>query len=214
MDPLTLTGLIAAGAGAIGGATMTGLEAYRAITPEQKKRLQELERMEAIGMLGGDYNVAMGKQMTPVQGAMREATERMAQNVSTQDMSSGAYFRGQQAMESAAAKERSDAAKRAQVDMAQQEAMNKQELQRLQGLQKIQDDFLIYGFKDLLGQTGEIGAELTKLGLAKEEQKALIDAQKNKYIYMGKEYGLNESQTDRAMRLFKAVLDYQERSGT
>ena len=205
MDPLTIAALIAAGTGAIGGAAMTASEAYGAMTPEQKKRLQELERMEAIGMLGGDYNVAMGKQMTPVQGAMREAKERMAQNVSTQDMSSGAYFRGQQAMESAAAKERSDAAKRAQVDMAQQAAMNKQEMERLEALQKIQDDWWKYGLKDLFGQTGEIGAELTKLGLAKEEQEALKNSSQKYDEYMFRTYGISPKDSGKANKTYKAL---------
>ena len=164
-------GLSALGALAAGGAAYG--EAASAMSEEEKKRLQELERLQAINMLGGDYNVALGKQMTPVQGAMREAKERMAQDISSQDISSGAYFRGQQAMETAAAKERSAAAERAQADMAQQEAMRIKEMENLKQLQKIQDNALIYGLKGAAGPLVDIGGGLTDIGIAREEQERL-----------------------------------------
>ena len=136
-------------------------------------------------MLGGDYNIAMGKQMTPVQGAMREAKERMAQDISSQDMSSGAYFRGQQAMETAAGKERSAAAERAQADMAQQEAIRKQELDNLKKLEKIQDNALLYGLKGAAGPLTGIGSGLTELGVAKEQQEALKNIAKERNEALG-----------------------------
>tara|TARA_Y100001963_G_C6743656_1_gene430373 strand:- start:342 stop:965 length:624 start_codon:yes stop_codon:yes gene_type:complete len=169
-------GLSALGALAAGGAAYG--EAASAMSEEEKERLRQLERMQAIGMLGGDYNVAMGKQMTPVQGAMREAKDRMAQDISTQDMSSGAYFRGQQAMETAAAKERSAAAERAQADMAQQEAMQMKEMENLRKLKKIQDNALIYGMKGAAGPLADIGGGLTDIGLAREEQLRIENAAK------------------------------------
>jgi hypothetical protein len=176
MDYLTAIGLGTSLFGNTASGVSAFYEASTAMSEEEKKRLQELERMEAIGMLGGDYNVAMGKQMTPVQGAMREAKERMAQDISSQDMSSGAYFRGQQAMETAAGKERSAAAERAQADMAQQEAMRKQEMENLRKLQKIQDNAWLYGLKALGGASSDVGAGLMQIGLAREENAALIKA--------------------------------------
>ena len=183
---MALTGL-GLGLSALGGIAsgVSGfLEARGAISEDEQKRLRELERMEAIGMLGGDINAAMGRQMTPVQGAMREARERMAQDISAQDISSGAYFRGQQAMESAAAKERSAAAERAQADIAQQEAINRQQMEALRQQQKIQDNALLYGLKASVQPLLGVGAGLTEIGLSQAEQERLkaIAAQRNKLL--------------------------------
>lgn len=193
----------------IAGSTYEGVSAYQqakgAISDDEKKRLRELERLEAINMLGGDYNIALGKQMTPVQGAMREAKERMSQDVSAQDISSGSYFRGQQAMETAAGKERSAAAQRAQVDMAQQEAMNKQELESLRKLQKIQDDALMYGLKSAAGSLTGLGSGLTQIGIAREEQEALKRAAKERDKAL-KRSGYSTNMTNEQREYIRSVL--------
>lgn len=181
---ITGIGLGLSALGALASGASGFMEARGAISEEEKKRLRELERMEAIGMLGGDINAAMGRQMTPVQGAMREARERMAQDISAQDITSGAYFRGQQAMESAAAKERSAAAERAQADIAQQEAINRQQMEALRQQQKIQDNALLYGLKASVQPLLGVGAGLTEIGLSQAEQERLkaIAAQRNKLL--------------------------------
>ena len=181
---ITGIGLGLSALGALASGASGFMEARGAISEEEQKRLRELERMEAIGMLGGDINAAMGRQMTPVQGAMREARERMAQDISAQDITSGAYFRGQQAMESAAAKERSAAAERAQADIAQQEAINRQQMEALRQQQKIQDNALLYGLKASVQPLLGVGAGLTEIGLSQAEQERLkaIAAQRNKLL--------------------------------
>ena len=104
------------------------------------KRLKELERMEAINMLGGDIQTYQSQQMTPVQGAMREARERMAQDISSQDLSSGAYFRGQQAMTEAAGKERAAAQQRSQEQYRREEEINRAELDSLRKRKQMADN--------------------------------------------------------------------------
>ena len=210
MEPATLA-LLGLGSSVIGG-TLKGVSAYKkaagAMSTEEEERLRELERMEAIGMLGGDYNVAMGKQMTPIQGAMREAKERMAQDISAQDLSSGAYFRGQQAMETAAGKERSAAAERAQADMAQQEAMRKQEMDNLRNLKKIKDNAMLYGLEALGGEASELGPQLTQLALAREEQQALKDAYQAKNNAFAKTFGASLKNTSKASQDFDKFKNY------
>ena len=210
MDPATLA-LLGLGSSVIGG-TLKGVSAYKkasgAMSEEEEERLRELERMEAIGMLGGDYNIAMGKQMTPVQGAMREAKERMAQDISSQDLSSGAYFRGQQAMETAAGKERSAAAERAQADMAQQEAMRKQEMDNLRSLKKIKDNAMLYGLEAFGGEASELGPQLTQLALAREEQEALKAAYKAKNKAFAETFGASLKNTNKAFKDFPTFKDY------
>ena len=213
MDPATLA-VLGLGSSILGG-TISGVAAYQqaagAMSEEEKKRLQELERMEAIGMLGGDYNVAMGKQMAPVQGAMREAKERMAQDISSQDMSSGAYFRGQQAMETAAAKDRSAAAERAQAEVAQQEAMRKQEMDRLRQLEKIQDNAYLYGLQAFAGEASQLGPQLTQLALAREEQQALKDAAKYRDQAYAKTFNVSENSISNATKNFKELEGFSFR---
>tara|TARA_R110002020_G_scaffold112738_1_gene259289 strand:- start:4135 stop:4794 length:660 start_codon:yes stop_codon:yes gene_type:complete len=210
IDPATLS-VLGLGSSVIGG-TLKGVSAYKkaagAMSTEEEERLRELERMEAIGMLGGDYNIAMGKQMTPVQGAMREAKDRMAQDISSQDISSGAYFRGQQAMETAAGKERSAAAERAQADMAQQEAMRKQEMDNLRNLKKIKDNAMLYGLEALGGEASELGPQLTQLALAREEQQALKDAYELKNKAFAKTFGASLKNTSQASKNFPTFKDY------
>lgn len=208
MDPLTIIGLGSSLLGGLGTGFSQYAQAAGALSEEEKKRLKDLERMEAIGMLGGDYNVALGKQMTPVQGAMREAREKMSQDISAQDLTSGAYFRGQQAMESAAAKERSAAAERAQADMAQQEAMRKQEMQNLQQLKKIQDNAYLYGLQGLAGAASDLGPQLTQLSIAREEQQALIDAAKARNEAFAKMSNTSFSNMPSVLKKFDALKDY------
>ena len=126
------------------GRGATGYQTYSAqkdlFDEDAAKRLKELERMEAINMLGGDIQTYQSQQMTPVQGAMREARERMAQDISSQDLSGGAYFRGQQAMTEAAGKERAAAQQRSQEQYRREEEINRAELDSLRKRKQMADN--------------------------------------------------------------------------
>ena len=170
MDPMTMAalGFGASALGAVGQGVSAWGAAKGAISEEEEERLKELERMEAINMLGGDYGAALGKQMTPVQGAMREAREQMSQDVSAQDISGGAYFRGTQAMTEAAGKERGAAEKRAREDMAREEEIRRGELAQLREKKRIKDQAWLIGLQALSGGAGELGRGMTDIGLAQQ----------------------------------------------
>tara|TARA_B100001123_G_C15310868_1_gene1024288 strand:+ start:2165 stop:2794 length:630 start_codon:yes stop_codon:yes gene_type:complete len=154
------------GLGAVGQGVSAWGAAKGAISEEEEERLRELERMEAINMLGGDYGAALGKQMTPVQGAMREAREQMSQDVSAQDISGGAYFRGTQAMTEAAGKERASAERRAKADVEREEEKRRAEMALLREKKKMKDQAWLIGLQALSGGAGTLGKGMTDIGMA------------------------------------------------
>ena len=168
LPAMAALGLGASALGAVGQGVSAWGAAKGVISEEEEERLRELERMEAINMLGGDYGAALGKQMTPVQGAMREAREQMSQDVSAQDITGGAYFRGTQAMTEAAGKEIGAADKRAREDMAREEEIRRGELAQLREKKRIKDQAWLIGLQALSGGVGELGRGMTDIGLAQQ----------------------------------------------
>ena len=108
------------------------------LTPEQQKRLRELERMQArnaLGMTQGERELYRSQAMTPVQAAEREAMARFgaAQNIA--DIGQGAAFRQQQALADtgqAARAQVSQAVAQRDADVAQQQAEEKARLEAQQ----------------------------------------------------------------------------------
>ena len=175
MDPLTAAALGLAGVGAIGRGVSAYSQHSGLLSDEQKNRLRELERMESINMLGGDYSSALGKQMTPVQGAMREAREQMAQDVSSHDITSGSYFRGQQEMTEAAGKERAMAEERARASMKQEEETRRAELDQLRERERLEDKKMTAMFAAMMGAAGETAPGLMQMAMAEKQMKSYTD---------------------------------------
>ena len=201
-------GIAAAGAGA--KALGTGLRARGAISEEEEERLRELERMEAINMLGGDYGAALGKHMTPVQGAMREAREQMAQDVSPQDIRGGAYIRGPQAMAEASGKERASADQMARQEILQMEELRRRELAALREKKRIKDDAWKMALESLGGQVAETAPAYLQAEYARKEQEylkriagKLSDAElqrgKGALDSYNKQYGFSQEEIDAMM---------------
>jgi hypothetical protein len=147
---MSLGGLELALLSGLGGSLIKGISgAYGAggaaadlkLSEEQKRRLKELERMEAedaFGMSAADRDVYSTRVMSPVQTAEREALARFGASQAVGDIGQGAAFRQQQALkqtgEAARAEaQRAVAEKEASVAQAQQqqlEQLRQQELQR------------------------------------------------------------------------------------
>ena len=174
MDPLTLASLGLAGLGAVGKGAAAYGERSGLLSKEQEDRLRELERLQAINMLGGDYNAALGKHMSPVQGAMREAREQMAQDVSSQDMSGGSYFRGQQALTEAAAQARAMAEQGAREAIRQEEEMRMKEMEDLRERERLEAQKWAAGFGAVAESLGSAAPSLMNMALAQKEKDALI----------------------------------------
>ena len=158
-----MTGLeLALLGGAIGGLSKAGQTFGAAqdlrLTPEQKKRLEELQRRaaaEELGMTAAERELFRTRALTPVQGAEREAMARFGASQAVGDIGQGAAFRQQQAL-----KETSEAA-RAQIKQAeiQQAALDeqrrRQELDRLQAQQQQRKTMERQAALQLVGTVGE-----------------------------------------------------------
>lgn len=139
MNPLTLAMLAGAGQallkGGLSAASQFGTAQDLKLTPEQQKRLRELERMQArnaLGMTQGERELYRSQAMTPVQAAEREVMARFgaAQNIA--DIGQGTAFRQQQAMADtgqAARAQVSQAVAQRDADVAQQQAEEKARLE-------------------------------------------------------------------------------------
>ena len=105
MDPLSLAMLAGAGQallkGGLTAAGQFGTARDLKLTPEQERRLRELERMQArnaLGMTQGERELYRSQAMTPVQAAEREAMARFGASQNIGDIGQGAAFRQQQAL--------------------------------------------------------------------------------------------------------------------
>jgi len=126
---------LAIGAGLLKG----GAEAYNRygmsrdlrMTPEQERRMRELERLEArdaFGLSTADRDLYQTRLMAPVQTAEREALARFGASQNIADVGQGAAFRQQQALKQTSEAARAEtaqalAARDAEVARQQQEAL-------------------------------------------------------------------------------------------
>lgn len=200
-EPLSLAALGLAGLGAVGKGVSAFNERSGLLSDEQEARLRELERLQAINLLGGDYSQALGKQLTPVQGAMREAREQMAKDISSQDIQSGSYFRGQQALAEAAGKERIAAEQNAREAIRQEEERRQKELDELRERERLESQKWAAGFGALAAELGGAAPSLMKYSLALKEQAPLIKAAGGK---------MNEKESSKGVKAFKK---YQNGTG-
>lgn len=113
------------------------------LSPEQKNRIKELERQEALGLLGLDraqQQQILSQQLQPVQAAEREAMQRQSQNQMITDIGQGQAFRGQQALLEGGARARTQATTTAQQQIAELDELARRrqlnELARLKGQQQ------------------------------------------------------------------------------
>ena len=146
---MALTGLEMALLSGLGGSLIKGVSGAIGasgaaedlkLTEEQRRRLKELERMEAesaFGMSDQDRQVYGTQVMSPVQTAEREALARFGASQAVGDIGQGAAFRQQQALKQTSEAARAEAqravAERDSVVAPQQQQlamMRQQEMQR------------------------------------------------------------------------------------
>jgi hypothetical protein len=131
MDPLTLSLILQSVAEGtqkgIGSAIQAGSTIDR-LSPEQKTRMKQLERQQALGMLGMDkaqQQQILSQQLQPVQTSLREAMQAQAQQQQIGDIGQGSAFRGQQALLEGASQARTQATQSAQQQIAELDELAK-----------------------------------------------------------------------------------------
>ena len=177
MDPATLA-LILGAAGKAGQGIMTGTSQIDRLSPEQKNRMKELERNQALGLLGLDeaqQQRILNQQLQPVQAAEREAFSRQAQQQQIADIGQGAAFRGQQALLEGAGRARSEATQRAQDVITERNALEEASQLRELAQIKAQRQMNLQGIAQIAGGVGD--AALMGLGtsMAMKEAQGLED---------------------------------------
>jgi hypothetical protein len=162
---LSTLALILGAAGKAGQGIMTGASQIDRLTPEQKNRMKELERNQALGLLGLDeaqQQQILNQQLQPVQAAEREAFSRQAQQQQIADIGQGAAFRGQQALLEASAQARSQATQRAQDVITERDALEEAAQLRELAQIKAQRQQNLQGIAQIAGGVGD--AALMGLG--------------------------------------------------
>ncbi|HAI38696.1 MAG TPA: hypothetical protein DCM40_11520 [Maribacter sp.] len=160
MDPVTLALIMKAaqgGAQGVGSAVQSigsGVSKIDRLSTEERNRMKELERQQALGLLGLDAaqeQAILNQNLQPVQSLQRELIRQQQQQQSIGDIGQGAAFRQQQAQQGAMQQATSAAQQQAQDQILQldrlAEAEQKAELARLkqQRQQNIQGAFEIAG---------------------------------------------------------------------
>lgn len=178
MDPLTLALLAGAGKQILGG-VIGGVNQWQAaqdlkLTPQQKARLLELERMQAanaLGMTDAQREQYRSMALSPVQTAEREAMARFGASQQIGDIGQGAAFRQQQALldtGKGARAEVSQAVAARDADVAQQQEEQMYRLQEQQRKAKAMEREAILG---ALGGVVEGGLGAVELGAEAQMEK-------------------------------------------
>ena len=176
---MALTGLEMALLSGLGGSLIKGVSGAIGasgaaedlkLTEEQRRRLKELERMEAeeaFGMSDQDRQIYSTQVMSPVQTAEREALARFGASQAVGDIGQGAAFRQQQALKQTSEAARAEAQRAvaerdaavAQQQQQQLAMMRQQELQR-KAMEREAVMSLLGAAGEGLAQAGGIAAKM------------------------------------------------------
>tara|TARA_R110001599_G_scaffold2202_5_gene11733 strand:- start:1936 stop:3024 length:1089 start_codon:yes stop_codon:yes gene_type:complete len=182
MEPMTMA-LIA---GAVSSAIKGGTKAYGEygtaqdlkLTEEQRRRLRELERLQAedaLGMSTGQREQYRSQAMSPVQTAEREALARFGASQSVADIGQGASFRQQQALKQASENARAEVSRSVaerDAQVAQQQAEEKARLETQQNQAKALER---QAALSLVGGVAEGALGAVQIGAEHKYQEQLYD---------------------------------------
>ena len=182
MDPMTLALLGIGGAEAIKGIA-SGVARLDPLSDDQKAALKELERKEALGLLGlssGEEQRLLNQQLQPVRASQRQAMTQAAQSQQVADIGQGAAFRQQAALQEAQGRATQQAAERAQQQVQQLEQLAiARDLARIEKLNK-QKQANRMAVADIVGSVAGGLGKAADVGVFQQEQenfnKMLADA--------------------------------------
>tara|TARA_Y100000004_G_scaffold186847_1_gene238878 strand:+ start:12805 stop:13764 length:960 start_codon:yes stop_codon:yes gene_type:complete len=188
-----------------GAATLQGIDR---LSSDEKNRMKELERNQALGLLGLDEaqeQRILNQQLQPVQASLREALDRQQQRGLIDDVGQGATARGEAALLEAQNKSKAAALETARDQITEldqlEKAAQQRELAALQRRQIENRQRLAAGLGQVTGATvsavgdaagaGEMAASIRAReaallkNLAEETgEKALSDSESNEYSEM------------------------------
>ena len=171
MDPRILA-LIAQAAGETVAGVSRGVPKINLLSPEQRNRVKELERQQALGLLGIDEATQqrmLNQQLQPVQALGRQAIQQAQQSQLIGDVGQGAAFRQQAAQQGALQQATIDATQRAQQQIEQMDELARaRQLSEMRALQK-QRQTTKEGVTDIIGSLAGGAAMGAQVKAAKKE---------------------------------------------
>ena len=171
MDPRILA-LIAQAAGETVAGVGGGVSKIDWLSPEQRNKMKELERQQALGLLGLDEGAQqriLNQQLQPVQALGRQATQQAQQSQLIGDVGQGAAFRQQAAQQGALQQATIEATQRGQQQTAQMDELARaRQLAEMRSLQK-QRQKNKEGITDIVGSLAGGAAMAGQIGMAKTE---------------------------------------------
>lgn len=135
MDPLTMALMMKALAAGVQGvsAGATALQGVDRLSSDEKNRMKELERNQALGLLGLDESQEqriLNQQLQPVQASLREALNRQQQRGLIEDVGQGATARSEAALLEAQNKAKATALETARDQITEIDQLEKAAQQR------------------------------------------------------------------------------------
>ena len=171
MDPRILA-LMAQAAGETVAGVGSGVSKIDWLSPEQRNKMKELERQQALGLLGVDEAAQqriLNQQLQPVQAVGRQAVQQAQQSQLIGDVGQGAAFRQQAAQQGALQQATIDATQRAQQQIAQMDELARaRQLAEMRALQK-QRQTTKEGIAGIVGSLAGGAAMAAHIGAAKKD---------------------------------------------
>ena len=158
-DPLSLGLMAGATALRAGGQIYAGAQEFNR---DDRERLRQLERQEALGRLGMTQaeRQRAGREVTqPLQAAEREAQQERSAQLAAQDLGQGAAFRQMQAQEAIRQRGRILASQMLQQRQEAAIARDQAEIQALQDARTRRRQMMIGGGTEALAGAAMIGAD-------------------------------------------------------
>jgi hypothetical protein len=171
MDPRILA-LIAQAAGETVAGVGGGVSQINLLSPEQRNKMKELERQQALGLLGLDAGAQqriLNQQLQPVQALGRQATQQAQQSQLIGDVGQGAAFRQQAAQQGAMQQATIEATQRGQQQIAEMDELARaRQLAEMRALQK-QRQSTKEGVTDIVSSLAGGAAMGAQVSAAKKE---------------------------------------------
>tara|TARA_R100000697_G_scaffold121783_1_gene149680 strand:- start:5589 stop:6620 length:1032 start_codon:yes stop_codon:yes gene_type:complete len=211
MDPRILA-LIAQAAGETVAGVSRGVPKINLLSPEQRNRVKELERQQALGLLGIDEATQqrmLNQQLQPVQALGRQAIQQAQQSQLIGDVGQGAAFRQQAAQQGALQQATIDATQRAQQQIEQMDELARaRQLSEMRALQK-QRQTTKEGVTDIIGSLAGGAAMGAQVKAAKKEldtyESSLLTQAQQKQLDAMKKASDGEASPDFMEAYLKAI---------
>ena len=186
MDPLSIGLLAASSAIQAGGNIAAGAQTFNR---DDRERLRELERQQALGELGlspQERAIAQRQIVQTLQVAERQAASERASQMAAQDLGQGAAYRQMLLQEQVRQQSRLAAQQMLQQRQEAAVARDLAEMQQLEEQRRQRRQMMIGGGTQALAQGAQLGAQINEAQIARDQQLQLEQRQLDIVEALGK----------------------------